>query len=298
MKSTIALPQYQLTAPDLEVLLALVRAGTLVEAGKRLGVDASTVFRSIRRLEKQLGQRLFERSRSGYLPGELAQRIAFHAERVEAELEAARATATAPRDGVSGLVRLSTTDTILKGLVLPSLTTLAVKHPLLQMELVASNELASLTKRDADIAIRATMRAPEHLVGRKLGRIRTALYGPKDSTSSIADLAACDWIGPDEGLPEHPSVKWRRKAYPKVIPRWRVNTILAVQQAIESGLGIGVLPTFLADVSTQLVALTAPIKDCESELWLLTHPDSRHLRRIATVYSHLSENIKLNVEQI
>jgi DNA-binding transcriptional LysR family regulator len=59
----IAKTQHALTAADLQVLLALVRGGTLAEAASRLDADASTVFRSVQRMEKHLGQRLFERSR-------------------------------------------------------------------------------------------------------------------------------------------------------------------------------------------------------------------------------------------
>src|ERR1700741_2918600 len=93
MKSIIAKTQYELTAADLEVLLALARGGTLAEAASRLYADASTVFRSLQRVEKKLGQRLFERSRNGYLATDTMLEIARHAERIESELEAARAAA-------------------------------------------------------------------------------------------------------------------------------------------------------------------------------------------------------------
>jgi DNA-binding transcriptional LysR family regulator len=82
--------QHKLNASDLEVVLALVRFGTLAAAGERLGLDPSTVFRSIQRIERGLGQELFERSRSGYQPSEQAQLLAGHAEQMEAHLESAR----------------------------------------------------------------------------------------------------------------------------------------------------------------------------------------------------------------
>ncbi|MGF2530239.1 LysR family transcriptional regulator, partial [Ralstonia pseudosolanacearum] len=85
--------QYRLSAADLEVVLAMARTGTLVAAGERLGVDASTVFRSLQRIERGLGQALFARSRTGYLANELAQSLAERAEQVEAALEAARSAA-------------------------------------------------------------------------------------------------------------------------------------------------------------------------------------------------------------
>src|SRR4029453_14797639 len=166
MKSTFAKTQYALTAPDLEVLLALVRGGPLAQAAARLSADASTVFRSVQRIEKSLGQRLFERTRQGYLPSEAMSEMARHAERIEGELAAARAPAMAPNSEVTGRVRLTTTDSVLRGLVLPCLPALAAQHPLLQLELRSANELMSLTRRDADLALRATPKAPEHLIGR------------------------------------------------------------------------------------------------------------------------------------
>lgn len=291
----IAKTQYALTAADLEVLLALVRGGTLAEAAARLGADASTVFRSVQRIEKNLGQRLFERSRHGYLPSEAMLEMARHAERIEAELEAARATALRPNEEVAGRVRLSTTDSVLRGLVLPCLAPLAAQHPLLQLELRSSNELASLTKRDADIALRATHKAPAHLIGRRLGTIRFVVCTSKALAPARRRKALdqLDWVAPDESMPEHPSVRWRRKAFPKVTPRHLVDGIVGVIDAIKAGLGAGVVPLFMLDCEPQLVSLSDPLEGCESELWLLAHPESRHLRRIATVYQHFAEQIRL-----
>jgi DNA-binding transcriptional LysR family regulator len=171
--------QYRLNASDLEVVLALARSGTLAAAGERLGLDPSTVFRSVQRIERGLGQVLFERSRSGYLPSEQAQVLAGHAEQMEAHLESARSAAQLAPEQVSGTVRITTTDTILHGLVAPALKGLHSMHPLLAYELHAGNELASLTRRDADIAVRATRRPPQHLVGKHVGPIRVALYAAR-----------------------------------------------------------------------------------------------------------------------
>src|SRR5689334_16309368 len=94
--------QYSLTAADLDVVLAMVRGGTLAAAGERLGVDASTVFRALRRIERGVGAPLFERSRAGYRGTELAQSLAEKAEQVEAALEAARSAAQLRPEQVSG----------------------------------------------------------------------------------------------------------------------------------------------------------------------------------------------------
>ena len=286
--------QYKLSASDVEVVLALVRTQTLAGAGDRLGVDASTVFRSLQRIEKGLGQRLFERSRTGYQPLELAQVLATHGEQLEVQLESARSSAQADPEQVSGSVRITTTDTILHGLVTPALKLLQSSHPLLSYELHAGNELASLTRRDADIAVRVTRRPPQHLVGKHIGSIRMALFAAKKSGAKRFDsnvASTAHWIAPDDALPDHPSVVWRKKHFPKVIPRYRVNSILTVAEMVGQGMGIGLLPVFLTQGRTDLRALTDPLDECQTELWLLTHTESRHLRRVSTVFSHLAKHM-------
>jgi DNA-binding transcriptional LysR family regulator len=101
------------------------------------------------------------------------------------------------------------------------------------------------------------------------------------------------WVAPDEGLPDHPSVLWRRRHFPRVVPRYRTHSVLTVAEAVSSGLGVGVLPMFLAEARRDLRRLTEPIEEARTELWLLTHPDVRHLRRVSAVYGHLARAIRL-----
>ena len=285
-----------LAAADMETILALVRCNTLAEAGSRIGVDGSTVFRTLQRIEKKLGQRLFERSRVGYRPNELAQQLAVHAERIEVELEAARNTVGTSDGVVSGSVKISTTDTVLHMLLFDALKPLAKAHPLLQFELNTSNELSNLTRRDTDIALRATRKPPEHLIGRHMGPIRFALFSSKTNRKQsvdLAELARATWVAPDDALPEHPSVIWRKRYCPKVMPQYKVNSVLSVAEAVAAGLGIGMFPILLAKGRSDLVQISDTIDEAETQLWMLTHPELRHLRRIATVAAHLAETIRL-----
>ena len=281
---------------DLELVLGLLRGGTLARTGERLGLDASTVFRALQRIERGLGRRLFERTRTGYVATELATELAEHGEQMEVALQAARSSVEAAPALVSGTVRITTTDTILHGLVAPALRSLRQDHPLLHYELHAGNELASLTRRDADIAVRATKRPPQHLVGKPIGPIRVAIYAArKGGVRKFADVKAgksdgtCDWIAVDDAMPEHPSVAWRKRHFPRVAPRCRVNSILSVLELVALGLGVGIVPLFLAEARRDVVRLTEPLDECETELWLLTHPEARHLRRVGAVYSHLAQ---------
>lgn len=296
MKSLIASAQYAPQPADLSLVLALVRGGSLAGAGERLGVDPSTIFRSLQRIERSMGRSLFVRTRTGYLPTELALQLVEHAEQMESVLEAARSIVATEPEQVSGSVLLTTTDTVLHGLVAPALRDLCAKHPLLTFELRTGNELASLTRRDADIAVRATKRPPQHLVGKNLGAIQVAIYGPKRGPKSSFERVMAgqgEWVAPDDALPEHPSVIWRKRHLPKTMPRYRVNSILSVMDLVALGMGVGVLPLFIAEGRSDLVRLSEPLDECETELWLLTHPESRHLRRISAVYAHLAQAIQL-----
>lgn len=176
-QSILALPQlisasaqYQLDYPDLALVLALVRGGSLARAAALLKVDVSTVFRAVRRLEAGLGQQLFDKSRAGYLPTSLALTLAQQAEAAEQALEAARVGVAQGGEVISGTVRLTCTDSVLQSLLLPALARFMPNYPALVIELCTSNDFANLNRRDADIAVRLTATPPEHLVGRCLGR--------------------------------------------------------------------------------------------------------------------------------
>lgn len=291
-----ATTQYRLSAADLEVILSLARAGNLAEAGKRLGADTSTIFRSVQRIEKHLGQALFTRSRKGYFATDIALQMVAHAEKIEAELEAARSVSLGAQDEVAGLVRITTVDAILYNLLIPHLAALGAKHPKLQLEIVSSLQVANLSKRDADIAIRATTRPPEHLIGHCLGRAHFAIYGAHSlfkGKRALKNLEEYDWVALDDGLAEDPAGKWRRKNYPKVVPRYRFESLIAVAEAVRAGLGIGALSTFKAGHDPELRALTPELENCSIDVWVLAHPDSRHLRRIAAVYNYIAQTIRL-----
>jgi DNA-binding transcriptional LysR family regulator len=294
MKSTYAKTQSALSLPDLELLLALVRGRTLAGAAERLQVDASTVFRSLKRLEKDLGEVLFDRGRHGYLPTELGRELAGHAERIESQLQEAREAAFKSGGEPSGVLRITTTDTLLHGLLLPVLPRFTAAHPKIDLELIATNALANLSRRDADVAIRATRKPPEHLVGSRLGSLSSGVFAAHaylQRAGRPLTLEQADWIALDESLADHPSVKWRQRRYPKLAPRYRCNSVLSVAGAVVSGLGVGVAPLFLLKDHPQVTMIEGPVAELETDLWMLAHPDIRHLQRVKLLFEFLRENL-------
>jgi len=290
--------QYRLDHSDLSLGLALVRGRSLARASEMLQVDVSTVFRSVRRLEAALGIALFEKSRRGYLPTGAAQALAEQAERADQALDAARVALEQGEQVVSGTVRLTCTDAVLHSLLLPALARFMPNYPALTLALATSNEFANLSRRDADIALRLTNSPPEHLVGRCLGNISYAVYGSEEYRQPASrDPARLTWIAPDDSMPDHATVVWRRQRYPGVVPAYRCSSMLSVAQLTQAGLGVAALSDFLAGDFAGLVRLSEPLGGCDSELWLLTRPDCRALRSVQTLFEELTRTVRIGTPQ-
>lgn len=299
MKTDRAPTPMDLDARDLQLLLALVRAGTLAEAGRRLALDTSSVFRGLKRLEQRLARPLFERDRQRLVPTELAHALAAHAEAIEAQLDAAREQVQGHAAALSGLLRVSCNDIGLHGLLLPVLGDFVRAHPGLHFELQATNQRARLERREADMALRGTRQPPDHLVGARLGTLRSALWAHRDYLAALppgTPVKAMTWAAPeaDPDLPDYPSRRWRQQQHPAVTPQLRCDSMLGVARAVQCAAAVGVAPYFLMRDQPGLVDLTGPLPEVETDLWLLTHPDMRHLRRVKAFFEFVRTRVVLD----
>ncbi|KTB78541.1 LysR family transcriptional regulator [Pseudomonas syringae] len=285
--------QYEITHADLSLVLALVRGRTLARAADLLQVDVSTVFRSIRRLEAALGAALFEKNRRGYIPTDTAQAMAEQAERAEQALAAARIALQQGEQVVSGTVRLTCTDAVLHSLLLPALADFMPQYPALTLELATSNAFANLSRRDADIALRLTNTPPEHLIGRCLGSADYFVCGrPEYREALTQNPASIPWISPDDSMPDHTSVIWRKQAFPGVLPSYRCSNMSAVSQLVAAGLGVAALTGFTVEGLGAVERLSGPLEGCRTDLWLLTRPDCRALRSVQTLLEALAPRLR------
>lgn len=262
---------------DLALVRAIGESGSLSAAARRLGIDHSTAFRRLGVLEARLGVRLFERARDGYAPTPAG--------------DAALSGAATLLDGLAdlehrlagedlrptGLLRLTTTDTLVD-LVTPVLAGFRRAHPGIRLEIIAANAFLTLTRRDADIAIRPALDPPEALFGRRLAGIATAFY----ATPDLADRPEAErpWLGPDESLDHLASARWMRRHVGEERVVLRGSSLLVLLAAARAGIGVAPLPCYLADREPGLVRVGGPLTEMESALWLLTHPDLRRTARV------------------
>ncbi|MDW5377689.1 LysR family transcriptional regulator [Halomonas sp. HP20-15] len=280
---------------DLRIVLAIAESGSLAGAARRLGVNHATVFRRLGELERQLGVRLFERSRGGYTPTPAGEELAASASRVARDIADAERRVLGQDLALSGTLRITTTDTLLMGLLTPHFARFRAKHPRIVLEVVVSNRTLNLSRRDADIAIRPTSAPPETLVGRRVGRIAQAVYARADRHDDITRQA---WVGPDPHLGYPALEAWMVRQGVDAHAGYRVDSMLAMQAAIRSGLGRGVLPCYLADDQPDLRRLGEPIAELATDLWLLTHPDLRRTARVRAFFDSLATALDADGERL
>lgn len=268
---------------DLRYVLAVGRHGTLAAAGRALGVNHSTVFRRLGLIETRLGVRLFERHTDGCTPTPAGEEALELAERLEGDIDGLERHLAGRDTRPSGTVRVTTTDTLLDAALGPAFAAFCDKHPEIDLEVVLENRFLSLSKRDADVAIRPSTSPADTLVGRRICTIATAVYAAESylaGAAEIDDLARHDWVAPDDSLVHLAAARWLRTALPSVKPRFRANTLLGVETAVRAGVGLGALPCFMGDAAPELRRVRPPLEELSSELWLLTHRDLRHVARV------------------
>ncbi|AOY87976.1 LysR family transcriptional regulator [Marinobacter salinus] len=287
---------------DFQLVLAIATSGSLSGASRALDVSHATVFRRLGDIEQRLGVILFERNRKGYRPTLAGEEIADTA-RVMDEAALAAERKVAGRDlAPSGEIWTTTTDSLLMGLLAPLFTQFKHKFPGIVLDVAVSNQLFNLTRREADVAIRPSNRPPESLIGRPLTTIGQAVYGHRSlgltPGTSIATLASQPWIGAGPRLQDSSVDQWMDTNALKEACVYRVDTLVSILSAIRSGMGLAVIPCYLADGDPDIIQLTDPIPELEYGLWFLMHPDLRGVVRIHALMDFLTEAVRAQKQRL
>jgi DNA-binding transcriptional LysR family regulator len=228
---------------DVRMLLVLLRAASLGEAGAKLGVDRSTVSRRIAALEEELGAQLFARTRDGIKPTAAALRLREHAERMEVEAAALSQAAAAGHEEATGLVRVATTEALATLLVSEGILDLRRRHPDLVVEIIAGNRPVDLARGEADMALRLTPLREAALRVRCVARVGIGLFaspgylGARGHPRSVKALRGHDVLLPSGELTRMPEARWLAKQ-PGVRVAFRSNSMPALVEAAVAGLGL------------------------------------------------------------
>jgi DNA-binding transcriptional LysR family regulator len=275
----------KLSWDDFRIVKAVAEAAGIAGAAQALGLNHSTVFRRLGHVEESMGAKLFERHRAGYAPTPAGQEMIALAGRLEGDISGFTRRLTGGEIGHAGELRVTTNDSLLVSLLTPIFAGFIAQHRDIRLDVVLGNQAFNLSKRDADVAIRATDMPPDTLFGRKVARISWVLYGRKQDFpgSDIPQpdaLSGRRWISLGDSFAHFKVVKRvREKVAPENIV-YKLNTVLGLADAVEQGIGIAYLPCGTGDARPSLRRLSPIVPDFGTDLWLLTHPDLRHSPRV------------------
>jgi DNA-binding transcriptional LysR family regulator len=279
---------------DLRLVLSVARAGSLQGAALSLGIDHSTAYRRLQALEAGLGLRLFERRAGDYRPTEAGERMAGAAERIEAETLALDRAITGRDSSLSGSLRVTCSETLARRLLTDVVARFRAAHPGIHLALIIDNRQLDLSRREADVALRATRPREPELFGRKLADIAWTIYAGggylarRAAPNTLADLASHDLIGWTEGA-DTAAAAWLAAAIPESAVIYRSNSLLHQLDAAKAGVGLAVLPCYLAEAEPSLTRLMPPIPALARELWIVTHADLRNTARVRVFFDLVIE---------
>lgn len=280
---------------DLRFFLAVSERGSISAAATYLKVNHSTVLRRLAGLENRLAVRLFDRLPQGYRITAQGEELRNQLRLVKEQIEATERSLGGRDLAPSGLIRVTTTDTLIGGLLMPLLGEFKTSYPAISLEIIINNYFFNLTRREADVAVRPSNRVPENLVGRRLGRLRSAVYASRNylkKRGKRTDWAAYDWVAPEEALAHLAQAKWMRANVPEHRVVVRVDSLLTMVDAVRCGLGAGMLLCLLADSKKELVRLSKPVDELDTEVWILTHPSLKRVARIQAFTDFLYKRLR------
>jgi len=280
---------------DLETFVAVADTGGVSPAARRLGLPKSIVSRRLGRLEQELGAQLLTRNTRGAALTEAGATFREHAARAVAEIDAARESVS-PNGELRGLIRIAVPMSLGITHLAPMLAAFAVRYPLVQVYVAFGDRLVDLINEGFDLAIRVGYLQDSALVARRVGDVKGALVA---SPAYVEQHGAPQSL---EDLQSHPALmqgteSWRFRVGDKVVVvhpqgRFKADNGIALVQAALAGLGVIVLPGFLADehlASGKLVRLLPEYPVPEAGLFIVRPPGDHPPRKVRVLTDFLLE---------
>ena len=275
---------------DLRFFYAIACAGSIRGAASKMRVNHSTVLRRISAFEEKIGVRLFDRLPTGYVLTPAGEEMVSSAQRIEEEVATLDRHVFGQDAQLSGNLRITIPANLSTYIMMPILASFSETYPGVELEVDISWDTRNLTKREADVAIRITNKPPEHLIGRRVIRYAKATYASLDYLSNhdpIGNPAALNWIGWDENVPFPWWVK--DSDYPTTPVRHQILDPMVQIEAAKAGMGLTMLPCFMADQEPTLRRLPPGRTQTSFEIWILTHADLLNTVRVRTFTSFIAE---------
>lgn len=281
---------------DARIFLAIARSSQILAAAKRLGLNHATVGRRLTSLEEALQAKLFERRTNGCTLTPAGEKFLIAAERIEADMLAARAEIGGTDVDVSGTVRIGAPDGFGVAFLAPRLGELTARYPGLTVQLVPVPRSFSLSQREADIAV--TVSRPEHgrLVARKLVDYSLGLYASRayldahGTPQTQTELATHQLVGYVDDLVFTPSLNYAAEIDKGWSARFEIASALGQTEAVRAGAGIGILHAFIARRDPDLVRVL-PEKEIRRAYWITYHESLRDVRRVRAAADFISETV-------
>lgn len=293
---------------DLKHALAVAEAGSLAGAARQLGVNHTTVLRRLETLEATLGTRLFDRKRSGYEPTDAGQAVLAHARHMADRVNEIERQVLGRDRELTGLLRVTTAFVIMEHLLPAPLADFARAYPGIEVEVTENAFLVDLSRqrpevvgqslahREADVALRLSGQVAEHLVGRNLGMTQCRVYarrgapGLPQSVQPLRDLVRdAPWVAFEKDQQGRIYDRWMRSQMEQARVRIRVDIFNATAAMLRTGIGVGLLPTFMEAGNPELVPVSDPIPELAAPVWMLTHPDLRQTARVRAFMQHVGD---------
>lgn len=280
---------------DLKWFVAVADAGSFRLAASATGLNHTTLSRRLRALEEELGLSLFERSPSGLTLTEAGSELRRSCQILVDEVADLQRRLAGKDQRPEGRVAITYPDGFAP-YVITAVATLKELYPDISITHVNSEDFVDLTRREADIAVRAADHPPEELLGRRIGEIRWGLYGAKarypDPPSDFVP-ADHDWIGFCGRWAKAPPTTWLKANVPTAQIRAEVDDPQSIRELAASGLGLGLLMAIDGDRDPRLTRVWDwPGELPPTSLWLLMHPDVSRARRVRVVADHLYDHLR------